>query len=51
MRESDLDGDQELALWLRSLEDVLKELLGDEIHTYDRHMIDISQNGKWHIPE
>ncbi len=29
----------------------LRELLGDEIHTYDRHMIDISQNGKWVIPE
>jgi hypothetical protein len=61
-----LDGDQDLTLWLRSLEDVLRELLlGDDIHTYDRHMIDIpkwkvaytrmesgiSQNGKWHIPE
>lgn len=29
MRESDLDGDQDLRFWLRSLEDVLKELLGD----------------------
>ncbi len=28
MRESDLDGDQDLTLWLRSLEDVLRELLG-----------------------
>ncbi len=46
-----LDGDQDLTLWLRSLEDVLRELLGDDIHTYDRHMIDLSQNGKWYIPE
>jgi hypothetical protein len=51
MRESDLDGDQDLTLWLHSLEDVLRGLLGDDIHTYDRHMIDICQNGKWHIPE
>ncbi len=51
MRESDLNGDQDLTLWLRSLEDVLRELLGDYINTYDRHMIDISQNGNWHIPE
>jgi hypothetical protein len=29
MRESDLDGDQDLTLWLRSLEDVLREVLGD----------------------
>ncbi len=32
MLESDLDGDQDLTLWLRSLEDVLRELLGDDIH-------------------
>jgi hypothetical protein len=51
MCESDMDGDQDLTLWLRSLEDVLRELLGDDIHTYDRHMIDISQNGRWHMPE
>ena len=30
MRESDLDGDQDLTFWLRSLEDVLREILGDE---------------------
>jgi hypothetical protein len=36
MRESNLDGDQDLTLWLRSLEDVLREVLGDDIHTYDR---------------
>ena len=30
MRESELDGDQDLTLWLRSLEDVLREILGDE---------------------
>ncbi len=30
MRESELDGDQDLTLWLRSLEDVLREVLGDE---------------------
>ncbi len=30
MRESDLDGDQDLTLWLRSLEEVLKEVLGDD---------------------
>jgi hypothetical protein len=29
MRESDLDGDQDLTLWLRSLENVLREVLGD----------------------
>jgi hypothetical protein len=51
MRESNLAGDQDLTLWLYSLEDVLRKLLGDDIHTYDRHMIDIFQNGKWHIPE
>jgi hypothetical protein len=51
MRESDLDGKQDLTLWLRSLEDVLREVLGDDILKYDRHMIDISQKGKWHTPE
>ncbi len=30
IRESDLDGDQDLLFWLRSLEDVLREVLGDE---------------------
>lgn len=30
MRESDLDGDQDLTFWLRSLHEVLKEVLGDE---------------------
>ncbi len=30
MRESDLDGDQDLTFWLRTLEDVLRESLGDE---------------------
>ncbi len=30
MRESDLDGDQDLTFWLRTLEDVLREILGDE---------------------
>ncbi len=30
MRESDLDGDQDLTFWLRALEDVLREILGDE---------------------
>ena len=30
MRESDRDGDQDLTFWLRSLEEVLKEVLGDE---------------------
>jgi hypothetical protein len=32
---------------------VLREVLqvGDDILTFDRHMIDISQGGKWHIPE
>jgi hypothetical protein len=30
MRESDLDGDQDLTFWLRSLEDVVREIIGDE---------------------
>ncbi len=30
MREGDLDGDQDLTFWLRSLEDALREILGDE---------------------
>jgi hypothetical protein len=30
MRESDLDGDQDLTLWIRSLEEVLREVLGDQ---------------------
>jgi hypothetical protein len=29
VRESDLDGDQDLTFWLRALEDVLREILGD----------------------
>ena len=29
MRESDLDGDQDLTFWIRSLEEVLREILGD----------------------
>ena len=30
MRESDLDGDQDLTFWIRSLEEVLREILGDD---------------------
>ncbi len=30
MRESELDGDQDLLFWLSSLEDVLREVLGDD---------------------
>ena len=30
MRESDLDGDQDLTLWIRSLEEVLREIIGDK---------------------
>ena len=30
MRESDRDGDQDLTFWIRSLEAVLREVLGDE---------------------
>ena len=30
MRESELDSDQDLTLWLRSLKEVLREVLGDE---------------------
>ena len=30
MRESDQDGDHDLTLWIRSLEEVLKEVLGDD---------------------
>jgi hypothetical protein len=30
MRESDLDGDQDLTLWICSLEEVLREVLGDD---------------------
>jgi hypothetical protein len=30
MRESDRDGDQDLTFWIRSLEEVLQEALGDE---------------------
>ena len=30
MRESDLDGDQDLTLWIRSIKDVLREVLGDD---------------------
>ncbi len=30
MRESDLVGDQDLTFWLRSLEDVFREIIGDD---------------------
>ena len=30
MRESELDGDQDLTFWIRSLEEVLREVLGDD---------------------
>ena len=35
------------------LHDVLREVLhvGDNILTFDRHMIDISQIAKWHMPK
>jgi hypothetical protein len=38
---------------VNQLHDVLREVLqvGDDVLTYDRHIIDISQYGKWHIPE
>jgi hypothetical protein len=36
MCESDLDGDQDLTLWLRSRDDIPREVLGDDILTYDR---------------
>ncbi len=44
MRESNLDGDQDLTLWLCSLEDVLRELLGVrlcKLVMISIHMIDI----------
>ena len=31
MRESDADGDQDLNLWLRELEDVVQEIMEDPI--------------------
>jgi hypothetical protein len=37
MRESDVDGDQDLTFWLRSLEEVLKEVLGDERMSGHQH--------------
>jgi hypothetical protein len=37
MRESDVDGDQDLTFWLRSLEEVLKEVLGDEQMSVHQH--------------
>ena len=38
MRESDLDGDQDLTLWLRSLEDVVREIIGDERMDGHQHL-------------
>ncbi len=32
MRESDLDGDQDLTFWLRSLEDVVREIIVKPIY-------------------
>ncbi len=43
MRESDLDGDQDLTFWLRTLEDVLREILGDE-------RMDSHQDFKFEMP-
>ncbi len=49
MRESDLDGDQDLTFWIRSLEEVLREVLGDEImagHQYFSFEMIIDEDGK-----
>ncbi len=37
MRESNLDGDQGLTFWIRSLEEVLREILGDERMACHQH--------------
>jgi hypothetical protein len=38
MRESDLDGDQDLTLWIRSLEEVLREIIGDKRMADHQHL-------------
>ncbi len=44
MRESDLDGDQDLTFWLCSLEDVLREILGDEgMDSHQEFRLEISR--------
>jgi hypothetical protein len=37
MRENDVDGDQDLTFWLQSLDEVLKEVLGDERMSRHQH--------------
>ena len=49
MRESDLDGDQDLTFWLCSLEDVLREIIGDEQmdgHQASRFEISRTEDGE-----
>jgi hypothetical protein len=49
MRASDLDGDQDLTFWLLSLEDVSREILGDEQmdgHQEFRFKISRTEDGK-----
>ena len=42
MRESDADGDQDLHLWARELEDVVREILEDPVFKGNRTL-----NSKW----
>jgi hypothetical protein len=49
MRESELDGDQDLLFWLRSLEDVLREVLGVdrmEGHQHIQFEISVDEDGR-----
>ena len=49
MRESDADGDQDLNLWLRELEDVVQEIMEDPIFKGNQNFkfeIDLDEAGK-----
>ena len=49
MRESDADGDQDLNLWLRELEDVVQEIMEDPIFKGNQNFkfeIDLDAAGK-----
>ncbi len=49
MRESELDGDQDLLFWLCSLEDVLRGVLGDdrmEGHQHFQFEISVDEDGR-----
>ena len=49
MRESNLDGDQDLNLWIREVEDIVREIMDDPVFKGNQHYkfeMDLDEAGK-----